>query len=109
MRNDNNNLANINQKIISQNKLLLNQISLVKNSEINNLINFDEEDVDKKINNRITELIQENKEYKIQINNLKKDNDKLCKIINKINKNNDNRQNSSYFLNNSQISNIIIH
>ena len=106
LRNDNNNLANINQKIISQNKLLLNQISLVKKSEINNLTNFDEEDFDKNNNNRITELIQENKEYKTQINNLKKDNDKLCKIINKIN-NNDNRQNSSYFLNNSQISNII--
>ena len=94
LKGDNNNLAIINQKIILQNKLLLNQLSLFENNETEDISILDK-------------LIKENKEYKVQINNMKKDNEQLCNIIKKINNNNDTRTNSSYFLNNSQISNII--
>ena len=54
--------------------------------------------------NIMARLVKENKEYKLQINNIKKDNEQLRLIIRKINSN---RVNSSYFLSNSQISNII--
>ena len=94
LKGDNNNLAIINQKIILQNKLLINQLSLFENNETEDISILDK-------------LIKENKEYKVQINNMKKDNEQLCNIIKKINNNNDTRTNSSYFLNNSQISNII--
>ena len=106
LKNDNNNLANINQKIISENKILLNQLSLLQNQEINTFDNFNI-DFNSNANNEINKLICENNEYKQKIINLKKDNEQLHKIIKKINNNNDKRTNSSYFLNNSQISNII--
>ena len=107
LKNDNNNLANINQKIISENKLLLEQLSLMQNKEINTFDNFNI-DYNTNDNFEINKLICENNEYKQQIINLKKDNEQLRKIIKKINiNNNDTRTNSSYFLNNSQISNII--
>ena len=108
LRNDNNNLAIINQKIISENKLLLNQLSLFQNIETNNFEIFDDSNNNNKIeqSDKIQKLIKENKEYKQIINSMKKDKEKLCQMIKKIN-NNDNKQNSSYFLNNSQISNII--
>ena len=96
LKNDNNNLANINQKIISENKILLNKLSIIDNNQNSK--------------NIIAKLMNENKEYKNKINNIKKDNDQLRLIIKKMNNNNDNnnnRVNSSYFLNNSQISNII--
>ena len=107
LKKDNNNLANINQKIISENKLLLNQISLFKNKEINIIDAFDTDDFNSNPNTAIKKLFEENNQYKQHIINLKKDNEKLQRIIKKNNNNNDNRTNSSYFLNNSQISNII--
>ena len=108
LKNDNNNLANINQNIISENKLLLNQLSLFEITE-NDFINCNNknEKNNNNINLKLASLIRENKEYKSQINNMKKDNETLHKIIQKIKNNPDNRKNSSYFLNNSQISNII--
>ena len=93
LKNDKNNLIEINQKIISENKILLSELSIIENK--NNSKNI------------IAKLVKENKEYKMQINNIKKDNEQLRLIIRKINSNNDNRVNSSYFLSNSQISNII--
>ena len=93
LKNDNNNLANINQKIISENKILLNKLSIFENNQNSK--------------NIIAKLVKENKEYKVKINNIKKDNDQLHLIIKKIHNNNDKKINSSYFLNNSQISNII--
>ena len=93
LKNDKNNLIEINQKIISENKILLSELSIIENK--NNSKNI------------IAKLAKENKEYKMQINNIKKDNEQLRLIIRKINSNNDNRVNSSYFLSNSQISNII--
>ena len=106
LKEDNNNLAIINQKIISQNKLLINQLSLFENNETEDISNYDNNE-EENINNIFEKLIKENKEYKAQINNMKKDNEQLCNIIKRINNNNDTRTNSSYFLNNSQISNII--
>ena len=106
LKEDNNNLAIINQKIISQNKLLINQLSLFENNETEDISNYDNNE-EVNINNIFEKLIKENKEYKAQINNMKKDNEQLCNIIKRINNNNDTRTNSSYFLNNSQISNII--
>ena len=108
LKNDNNNLANINQNIISENKLLLNQLSLFEITE-NDFINCNNknEKNNNNINLKLASLIRENKEYKKQINDMKKDNETLHKIIQKIKNNPDNRKNSSYFLNNSQISNII--
>ena len=108
LRTDNNNLAIINQKIISQNKLLINQLSLFENNEIEDISNYDKINAELNNNNNILEkLIKENKKYKEQINYMKKDNEQLCSIIKKLNNNNEARTNSSYFLNNSHISNII--
>ena len=78
----------------------------MQNQEINTFDNFNI-DYNSNTNNEINKLICENNEYKQKIINLKKDNEQLHKIIKKINNNNDKRTNSSYFLNNSQISNII--
>ena len=102
LKNDNNNLANINQKIISENRILINQYSLFKNKEKEFPKNLEKND----LNKDITKLIKENNEYKQKITNLIKDNEQLRKII-KNNNNDDKITNGGYYLNNSHISNII--
>ena len=102
LKNDNNNLANINQKIISENRILINQYSLFKNKEKEFPKNIENND----LNKDITKLTKENNEYKQKINNLIKDNEQLRKIV-KNNNNDDKITNGGYYLNNSHISNII--
>ena len=106
LKNDNNNLANINQKIISENRLLINQYSLFKNEDKDFSYNIDNNDFNKSIKT----LINEKNEYKQKMTDLLKDNEQLRKMIknnNNKNNNNDNIKNGGYYLNNSHISNII--
>ena len=70
LKNENQNLFNINQKITNQNKLLNQKLNLKEMQENN-----------KNINTTINKLSKENKEYIFQINNLKKDNEELLKLI----------------------------
>ena len=107
LRNDNQSLANINQKIIAENKLLLSQLSLYQKAKIKDFNNNDNLGANTDKNDMINKILKENREYSLQLNKLKKRNSELLSLIKAMKNNKDSKTNSSYFLNNSQISNII--
>ena len=107
LRNDNQSLANINQKIIAENKLLLSQLSLYQKAKIKDFNNNDNLGANTDKSDMINKILKENREYSLQLNKLKKRNSELLSLIKAMKNNKDSKTNSSYFLNNSQISNII--
>ena len=95
---DNKNLSTINQKLINQNKILIQKLNLKEKNQMNKstdsqnnntkIIILNQKQNKNKTNINVNKLLKENKEYLFQIKNLKNDNEELLKLIKNKNLNN---------------------
>ena len=111
LKKDNINLKLMNHKVINENKLLIKRLNLLGTKD-----NMNNNEYNKKINLKLNQVLKENKDYIFQINNLKKDNEDLLKLIKNKNNNKNKERNAStknsianknYYLDNIDYNNTI--